>query len=73
MRARGCSETSNGGYILDALKMTTKYTREYQYQFMIEMMKAKGLSPMSLRASMMWRLDPKLLGFTLATSLSQKC
>ena len=46
--------------------MSTKYTREYQYQFMIEMMRAKGLSPMSLRASVMWRLDPKLLGFTLA-------
>jgi len=46
--------------------MSAKYTREYQYQFMIEMMKARGLSPMSLRASVMWRLDPKLLGFTLA-------
>ena len=46
--------------------MSTKYTREFQYQFMIEMMKAKGSSPMSLRASVMWRLDPKLLGFTLA-------
>lgn len=46
--------------------MTNKLTRENQYQFMIDMMKAKPLAPMGLRASMMWRLDPKLLVFTLA-------
>ena len=46
--------------------MSPKYTREYQYQFMVDMMKAKGPVPMSLRASVLWRLDPKLLGITLA-------
>ena len=46
--------------------MTNKYTREDQYQFMIDMMKEKGLAKMSLRASVMWRLDPKLMAFTLA-------
>ena len=46
--------------------MTKKYTREEQYQFMIDIMKEKGLAKMSLRASVMWRLDPKLMSFTLA-------
>jgi len=46
--------------------MAQKYTREDQYQFMIDMMKEKGLAKMSLRASVMWRLDPKLMSFTLA-------
>jgi 2-polyprenyl-3-methyl-5-hydroxy-6-metoxy-1,4-benzoquinol methylase len=46
--------------------MTQKFTREDQYQFMIDMMKEKGLAKMSLRASVMWRLDPKLMSFTLA-------
>jgi 2-polyprenyl-3-methyl-5-hydroxy-6-metoxy-1,4-benzoquinol methylase len=46
--------------------VSTKYTREYQYQFMIDMMKDRSHAPMGLRASMMWRLDPKLLGITLA-------
>ena len=46
--------------------MTKKYTREEQYQFMIDIMKEKGPAKMSLRASVMWRLDPKLMSFTLA-------
>jgi SAM-dependent methyltransferase len=46
--------------------MNKKFTREDQYQFMIDMMKEKGLAKMSLRASVMWRLDPKLMSFTLA-------
>jgi len=33
---------------------------------MIEMMTARAFSPMGLRASSMWRVDPKLLVFTLA-------
>jgi SAM-dependent methyltransferase len=46
--------------------MSTKYTREYQYQFMLDMLKDKNAIPLSLRASSMWRLDPKLLGISLA-------
>ena len=46
--------------------MSAKYTREYQYQFMIDKMVNSSHSSMGLRASMMWRLDPKLLGITLA-------
>jgi len=41
-------------------------SKEKQYQFMVEMQEAKGSVPMSIRASTMWRIDPKLLGFTLA-------
>jgi len=41
-------------------------SKEKQYQFMIEMQEAKGPVPMSIRASTMWRIDPKLLAFTLS-------
>ena len=41
-------------------------TKEKQYQIMIEMQEAKGSVPMSLRGSLMWRIDPKLLVFTLS-------
>ena len=46
--------------------MSAKHTREYQYQFMIDKMKDRDRVAMGLRAGMMWRLDPKLLGITLA-------
>ena len=41
-------------------------TKEKQYQIMVEMQEAKGSVPMSLRGSLMWRIDPKLLVFTLS-------
>lgn len=46
--------------------MSTNESKEKQYQFMIEMQEAKGAVPMSIRASAMWRIDPKLLLFTLS-------
>jgi SAM-dependent methyltransferase len=46
--------------------MTSPQSKETQYQFMLEMQQEKGNIPMSCRASTMWRLDPKLLVFTLA-------
>jgi SAM-dependent methyltransferase len=46
--------------------MSMNESKEKQYQFMIEMQEAKGPVPMSIRASTMWRIDPKLLLFTLA-------
>ncbi|MBC8182550.1 class I SAM-dependent methyltransferase [candidate division KSB1 bacterium] len=39
---------------------------EKQYQFMFDMIKAKGLVPMGITASTMWRVEPKLLLFTLS-------
>ena len=41
-------------------------SKEKQYQFMIEQTNQLGSFPMSIRASTMWRIDPKLLSFTLA-------
>lgn len=41
-------------------------SKEKQYQFMVEMQEAKGPVPMSIRGSVMWRIDPKLLLFTLS-------
>ena len=41
-------------------------SKEKQYQFMIEQTNQMGSYPMSIRASTMWRIDPKLLSFTLA-------
>ena len=41
-------------------------SKEKQYQFMIEQTIKMGSYPMSIRASTMWRVDPKLLSFTLA-------
>ena len=41
-------------------------TKEYQYQFMADLLSEKGSITMPCRASTMWRLDPKLLSFTLA-------
>ena len=46
--------------------MSKRAPKEKQYQFMIEMQEAKGPVPMSIRASTMWRIDPKLLLFTLS-------
>lgn len=46
--------------------MTTPRTKEKQYQYMVEMQKAKGSVRMSCSAGVTWRTDPKLLGFTLA-------
>ncbi len=46
--------------------MKTNESKEKQYQFMIEMQEAKGPVPMSIRGSTMWRIDPKLLLFTLS-------
>jgi SAM-dependent methyltransferase len=43
-----------------------KSTKEKQYQFMVEQTRERGPVPMSIRASTMWRIDPKLLVFTLA-------
>ncbi|NBP01876.1 MAG: class I SAM-dependent methyltransferase [Proteobacteria bacterium] len=41
-------------------------SKEKQYQFMVEQTNRLGSYPMSIRASTMWRIDPKLLSFTLA-------
>jgi len=41
-------------------------TKESQYQFMVEQTQRLGPVPMSIRASTMWRIDPKLLLFTLS-------
>jgi len=41
-------------------------SKEKQYQYMVEQTKQMGSYPMSIRASTMWRIDPKLLLFTLA-------
>jgi 2-polyprenyl-3-methyl-5-hydroxy-6-metoxy-1,4-benzoquinol methylase len=41
-------------------------TKEAQYQFMVDLLSEKGSISMPCRASTMWRLDPKLLSFTLA-------
>ena len=46
--------------------MKKQQTKEKQYQFMVEMQEAKGPVPMSIRGSVMWRTDPKLLLFTLS-------
>lgn len=46
--------------------MNANESKEKQYQFMIEMQEAKGPVPMSIRGSTMWRIDPKLLLFTLS-------
>ena len=46
--------------------MKINQTKEKQYQFMVEMQEAKGPVPMSIRGSVMWRIDPKLLLFTLS-------
>jgi len=40
--------------------------KEPQYQFMVDLLSEKGSISMPCRASTMWRLDPKLLSFTLA-------
>jgi 2-polyprenyl-3-methyl-5-hydroxy-6-metoxy-1,4-benzoquinol methylase len=46
--------------------MKKQQTKEKQYQIMIEQTNKMGSYPMSIRASTMWRIDPKLLSFTLA-------
>jgi len=46
--------------------MKPSESREKQYQFMVEMQAAKGPVSMSIRSSTMWRIDPKLLLFTLS-------
>lgn len=43
-----------------------KSPKEKQYQFMVDLRDSRGLVPMSIRASTMWRTDPKLLLFTLS-------
>lgn len=46
--------------------MSDSKTKEKQYQFMVDMLEQKGPVTMTCRPSVMWRQDPKLLGFTLA-------
>lgn len=46
--------------------MENSNTKEPQYNFMTELLQEKGAIVMPCRGSTMWRLDPKLLGFTLA-------
>lgn len=46
--------------------MNEASTKEAQYNFIIEMNKQKGTLRMSQRSSVMWRVDPKLLVFTLS-------
>lgn len=41
-------------------------SKEKQYQFMVELQQSLGPVPMSIRASTMYRIDPKLLVFTLS-------
>ena len=41
-------------------------TKEFQYQQMVQKTANLGACKMSIRASVMWRTDPKLLLFTLA-------
>lgn len=41
-------------------------TKEKQYQPVVNMHNLKGPIPMSIRAGMMYRIDPKLLAFTFA-------
>jgi SAM-dependent methyltransferase len=44
----------------------SRESKEKQYQFMIESVDRLGPVPMSIRASSMYRTDPKLLVFTLS-------
>ncbi|AKH77643.1 methyltransferase domain protein [Leptospira interrogans str. 2003000735] len=46
--------------------MENSETKESQYKFLVEMYKEKGPVKMSYRSSTMWRIDPKVLVFTLA-------
>ncbi|NER34656.1 MAG: class I SAM-dependent methyltransferase [Oscillatoria sp. SIO1A7] len=46
--------------------MSDSKTKEKQYQFMVDMLEEKGPVTMTCRPTVMWRQDPKLLGFTLA-------
>lgn len=41
-------------------------TKEPQYQSHVEMAEQKGLARLPIRASVMWRTDPRLLVFTLS-------
>jgi len=43
-----------------------KSPKEKQYQYMVDLRDSQGLVPMSIRATTMWRTDPKLLLFTLS-------
>ncbi len=47
-------------------KVEDKSTKEHQYNFIIDMQQKKGSIKMSYRSSAMWRIDPKLLLFTLS-------
>jgi 2-polyprenyl-3-methyl-5-hydroxy-6-metoxy-1,4-benzoquinol methylase len=44
----------------------TTHTKEPQYQSHIEMAEQLGLAKLPVRASVMWRTDPRLLVFTLS-------
>lgn len=44
----------------------TTHTKEPQYQSHIEMAEQLGLAKLPIRASVMWRTDPRLLVFTLS-------
>ncbi|MCH1913338.1 class I SAM-dependent methyltransferase [Leptospira noguchii] len=46
--------------------MGSSETKESQYKILVEMQKEKGPIKMSYRSSSMWRIDPKVLVFTLA-------
>jgi SAM-dependent methyltransferase len=48
------------------VQMENKESKEFQYKFILDMQKEKGPVKMSYRSSAMWRIDPKILLFTLA-------